>query len=226
MTVFSKPVKTAASSGIRAAVLCLMVLGGAFALPAAPVRAGDGITLLVIGDSLTAGYGLKRGDGFTDQLQAHLDRVRPGITVVNGGVSGDTTAGGRARLDWMLADAPDAVILELGGNDGLRGLDPTETEANLDAMLVELAKREIPVLLAGMQAPPNMGEEYAADFRSVFPRLAGKHGVVFYPFFLEGVAGKLSLNQDDAIHPNANGVARIVENILPAVAALLDRVKS
>ena len=148
------------------------------------------------------------------------------VKVLNGGVSGDTTAGGLARLDWMLSDQPDAVIVELGANDGLRGLDPDETQANLDAILNKLNERNIPVLLTGMIAPPNMGSEYGEDFNGIYPMLANRYDVVFYPFFLEGAAGNPELNQEDAIHPNAKGVAEIIRRILPSVKELLAQLNS
>ncbi len=195
------------------------------ALIATPLQAAiaDEIRLLALGDSLSAGYGLALGQGFTDQLETALREDGWDVAVLNGGVSGDTTAGGLARLDWMLADRPDAVIVELGANDGLRGLDPNATRANLDAILQKLKQHNIPVLLAGMLAPPNMGGEYGEDFNGLFPALADRHEVLFYPFFLEGVAANPALNQEDAIHPNAEGVAEIVRRILPSVKALLAR---
>lgn len=197
----------------------------AMVLTAIPPRAADAgeIRLLALGDSLSAGYGLALGEGFSDQLGAALSREGLNVAVLNGGVSGDTTAGGLARLDWMLSDAPDAVIVELGANDGLRGLDPAQTLANLDAILDELNQRGIPVLLAGMLAPPNMGSEYGEDFNGLYALLADRYDVVFYPFFLEGVAAKPELNQADAIHPNAEGVAEIIRRILPSVYELLAR---
>ena len=197
----------------------------AMVLTAIPPRAADAgeIRLLTLGDSLSAGYGLVLGEGFSDQLGAALSRAGLDVVVLNGGVSGDTTAGGLARLDWMLSDAPDAVIVELGANDGLRGLDPAQTLANLDAILDELDERGIPVLLAGMLAPPNMGSEYGEDFNGLYALLADRYDVVFYPFFLEGVAGKPELNQADALHPNAEGVAEIIRRILPSVNELLAR---
>ncbi len=145
------------------------------------------------------------------------------MTVVDAGVAGDTTTGGRARLAWSLADAPDAVILALGANDGLRGIDPALTEANLDTMLAELDRRRLPVLLVGMYAPPNLGRAYGAAFNAVFPRLAARRGVAFYPFFLDGVAARPERNQADGIHPNAEGIAVIVARILPYVAGILVR---
>lgn len=199
----------------------LVAVVNAWLLTAVPAAAAQTPTILAIGDSLTAGYGLAQPDSFTVQLEAALRAAGEEVRVSNGGVSGDTTAGGQARLAWALAENPMAVIIELGANDGLRGLDPNQTEANLDAMLTEIAKRGLPVLLTGMKAPPNLGPEYGAEFDSLFPRLAEKHGVAFYPFFLEGVAAEPDLNQDDGIHPNAEGVAEIVRRLLPHVRKLI-----
>jgi acyl-CoA thioesterase-1 len=179
------------------------------------------LRLLALGDSLTAGYGLAKPDAFTTQLEAALKAVGEDVQVINGGVSGDTSAGGRARLGWALADNPHAVIVELGANDGLRGLDPAQTLANLDAILTETRAKGIPVLLSGMLAPPNLGAEYGAEFRQLYRDLAAKHDVLFDPFFLEGVAAEPELNQADAIHPNAKGVAVIVERLLPMVRKLV-----
>lgn len=187
---------------------------------------GREIRILALGDSLTAGYGLARGEGFVAQLEAALRAKGIPARVLDAGVSGDTTAGGRARLDWTLAERPDAAIVALGGNDGLRGIDPAATHANLDAILTRLAARNIPVLLAGMLAPPNLGAEYGAAFRGAFERLAREHDVVFYPFFLDGVAAEPALNQADGIHPNARGVAVMVERILPAVERLIATARS
>jgi acyl-CoA thioesterase-1 len=182
--------------------------------------------LLVLGDSLVAGYGLEARDAFPARLEAALKAAGLAVRVIPAGVSGDTSAGGRSRLAWALAASgdkpPDAAIVEFGANDGLRGLDPTATEANLDAILAELRHRAIPVLLAGMLAPPNLGREYGAEFNAIFPRLAERHGVLFYPFFLDGVAAVPALNQNDGIHPNARGVDEIVRRILPHVKRLLD----
>ena len=143
------------------------------------------------------------------------------MRVINAGVSGDTTAGGNARLAWTLSEKPDAAILELGANDGLRGLDPAETEKNLRAMIGTFRRSGTPVLLAGMKAPPNYGKDYAERFAALFPRVAAETGALLYPFFLDGVAGNPALNQADGIHPTAAGVAVIVERILPSVEALL-----
>lgn len=179
-------------------------------------------TIVVLGDSLASGHGLRIGDAFPAQLEAALKAAGLAVEVRSASVSGDTTAGGRARLDWVLADGPDAVIVELGANDGLRGLAPEQTAANLDAILARLEAEGVTVLLAGMLAPPNLGREYGAAFNDIYPRLAAKHGVPLYPFFLAGVAARPELNQSDGMHPNARGVAVIVERIAPHVKRLLD----
>lgn len=178
--------------------------------------------LLAFGDSLTSGWGLAARDAFPAQLERALHAAgRKTVRVIASGVAGDTSAGGRARLAWSLADRPDAAIVELGANDGLRGIDPASTYGNLDAILAELKRRGIPALLAGMYAPPNLGSEYGEAFNAIYPRLAERHGVVLYPFFLKGVAVEPALNQPDGIHPNAEGVAVIVERILPYVMRVL-----
>jgi len=176
--------------------------------------------LLVLGDSLTAGYGLAHNDGF----QAQLAQAFPNVIIIDGAVSGDTTAGGLARLDWALGDGADAALVELGGNDGLRGIDPRNTEANLTAILDALQAKHIPVLLTGMYAPPNLGEAYEAEFRAVFDKLGKRPGVIYDPFFLAGVAGDPALNQADHIHPNPSGVVRVVARMAPLVAKLLAEV--
>jgi len=190
----------------------------------APAARAAPIAVLAFGDSLTAGYGLAAADGFTAKLQAALAGKGIEARVINGGVSGDTTAGGLARLDWSLADKPDLVILELGANDALRGLDPATTRANLDAMLQRLRAIGVPVLLAGMRAPPNLGRDFAAAFDPIYPELAAQYGVPLYPFFLDGVAVDPGLTQPDGLHPNAAGVdiivARLLPTLLPAIAAL------
>jgi acyl-CoA thioesterase-1 len=187
--------------------------------------AGDSLRVLAFGDSLTAGYGLPKEVSFTTQLERALENDGLAAAVINAGVSGDTSAGGLARLDWTLGGTPhggpDAVIVELGANDALRGIDPRVTYDNLDAILSKIRRRGLPVLLAGMRAPPNMGPEYAEAFDGIYTRLADKHGVALYPFFLEGVAADPELNQADGIHPNARGVAEIVKRIAPAVKVLL-----
>jgi acyl-CoA thioesterase-1 len=176
---------------------------------------------LAIGTSLTAGYQVPAGKEFTAVLEARLKKDGYNVRVVNAGVSGDTSAGGLARLDWALNEPFDAAIVELGSNDALRAQKPSETEANLDAILTKLKAKNIKVLLAGMMAPRNLGPDYAKDFDAIYPRLAKKHAVAFYPFFLDGVAGQLKLNQPDGIHPNEAGTAVIVGKIAPYVAKLL-----
>lgn len=188
----------------------------------------DTVQVLAFGDSLTAGYGLEAGDGFTDQLEAWLNaNMDVPVKVTNAGVSGDTTSGGRSRLEWGLAPfgdgGPDLVILTLGGNDGLRGIDPTITRDNIDAMVKLLSGRGIPVLIGGMMAPPNLGPDYAAIFNPSYKATAERYGQPLYPFFLEGVAADAALNQADGIHPNAEGVKIIVSKIGPVVKDLILR---
>lgn len=180
---------------------------------------------MVLGDSLTAGFGLPREDAFPARLEAALRAGGHAWQVIDAGVSGDTGAGGLARLDWVLADEPEVVIVELGANDGLRGLPTAQMEANLDAILTRTGESGAAILLAGMRAPANFGPDYEAAFRAVYERLAARHGVAFYPFFLEGVAMEPDLNQSDGIHPNAAGVAEIVRRILPHVVAVIARHK-
>lgn len=179
--------------------------------------------ILVLGDSLSAGYGLAGSEAFPNQLEARLKAAGSPVTVIGAGVSGDTTSGGLARLDWAMGDNPDLVILELGANDGLRGIDPSLTFENLAQMIKIIQAQGKKVLLAGMLAPPNMGQEYAAQFNRIYPDLAQKYGVTLYPFFLEGVAGVPDLNLEDGIHPTAEGIARIVEGILPVVQQVMEQ---
>ena len=200
--------------------LCALLL-----LFASPGVAGEP-RVVVLGDSLTAGFGLAQEEAFPARLEAALRAEGHGWRVVDAGVSGDTSAGGLARLDWVLADQPEIVIVELGANDGLRGLPTDRMEANLDAILARISESGSLTLLAGMRAPANFGPDYAAAFRAVYERLAARHDVAFYPFFLEGVAMEPALNQPDGIHPNAAGVATIVRRILPHVVALIARHKS
>jgi len=202
-----------------------VLLASMLCITAAHGNSGNPVRLMVLGDSLAAGYGLEKHESFTEQLAAALRKKGHAIHMINAGVSGDTSAGGKARVGWALADKPEAVILELGANDGLRGLDPAETRANLDAILTRLKAAKIKVLLAGMLAPPNLGKGYGAEFARIYPALAKKHNVPLYKFFLEGVAANANLNQKDGIHPNAAGVAEIVRRILPAVEKLIGDVK-
>jgi len=203
----------------QSAPLLAQTGGSAPPAPAGPIR------LLVLGDSLAAGYGLAANEAFPAQLERALRAKGHNVNVINAGVSGDTSAGGRARLDWSLADNPHAVIVELGANDGLRGLEPASTAENLGAILETLKKRGTPTLLAGMYAPPNLGAAYGKEFSALYPRIAKEHGAALYPFFLDGVAAEAALNQGDGIHPNAKGVAVIVARILPAVEELIGPLK-
>ena len=171
----------------------------------------------MLGDSLTAGYGLPQEQAFPARLEAALRARGLEVRVLDGGVSGDTTAGGLSRVGWALADRPTHVIVELGANDALRGIEPAVTRANLDGILSRLSAAGVGTLLAGMYAPPNWGREYEAEFRRIYPELALKHGAAFYPFFLDGVAAEPGLNQRDGIHPNARGVDVIVDRIMPYV---------
>jgi acyl-CoA thioesterase-1 len=202
---------------------CALVM--LLAMLVVPAMAAGPATIVALGDSLTAGYGLGAGDGFTDRLEARLKADGHDVTVVNAGVSGDTSKGGLARLDWSVPDGTSLVIVELGANDALRGIAPAETRANLDAILTRLKERNIPVLLAGMIAPPNMGEDYGREFNPIYAELAAEHDVNLYPFFLDGVAGDPALNQADGMHPNAKGVDVIVDRIAPQVGQLLSAMK-
>jgi acyl-CoA thioesterase-1 len=187
------------------------------------------VRILAFGDSLTQGYGVPPGMDFPTKLEQALKQKGLKVTVINAGVSGDTSAGGLARLDWSLGDAknaPDAAIVELGANDGLRGLAPAEMEKNLDGILGKLKARKIPVLLAGMKSPRNLGASYAAEYDAVFPRLAKKYDVIFYPFFLEGVALDRALVQPDGLHPNPKGVDVIVKNIAPLTTKLVQQAQA
>lgn len=187
------------------------------------------LRLLLLGDSLTAGYGLPEDEAFPAQLEAALKARGHDVIVIDAGVSGDTTAGGRARLAWVLSGAPggtvDAAVVELGANDGLRGLPPADMRTNLAAILNQFARRRIPVLLEGMHAMPNLGKAYGREYDAAFTELARSHDVLFDPFFLEGVAAKPELNQADGLHPNAKGVAVIVARLVPKVEELLARTK-
>ncbi|MDP9810564.1 acyl-CoA thioesterase-1 [Rhizobium tibeticum] len=179
------------------------------------------ISLVGFGDSLMAGYQLPPGDGFPEKLQAALKAKGVDISIANAGVSGDTTTGGLARIDWSIPDGTNGVILELGANDALRGIPPEESEKNLDQMIARLKERGIAVLLVGMLAPPNMGGDYAARFNPIYQKLAQKHGVALYPFFLEGVVLHAGLQLEDGMHPNSKGVDVMVEKMEPAITQFL-----
>lgn len=171
--------------------------------------------IVVLGDSLVAGYQLPPGEGFPAQLQKSLDRRNIDVQIISAGVSGDTTTGGLARIDWSVPDGIDGVILELGANDAMRGVPVERARQNLDDMLKIFDRRRIAVLLVGMRAPPNMGEDYQQAFDAIYPALARKYEVVFYPFFLDGVAADPSLNLADGIHPNEAGIAIMIEKFMP-----------
>ena len=179
--------------------------------------------LMVLGDSLVAGHGLPQGEAFPDILGQMLQNDGFDVRIINAGVSGDTTAGGLARLDWSLADNPDAAIIVLGGNDLLRGLDPSASFSNLDKIIERLKARNIAVLLAGMQAPRNFGADYADEFDAIYQRLVNRHDVLFYPFFLDGVALQPVMNLADGMHPNQAGISHIAIKILPQVKRLLSK---
>ncbi|RJT39715.1 arylesterase [Mesorhizobium waimense] len=195
---------------LAAALVLLAAISGAISSARA-----ETFTIVGFGDSLMAGFGLGPGEGFTDRLQAALRAKGHDVAVANAGVSGDTTSGGLARLDWSVPDGTQLVILELGANDMLRGVSPGITEKNLDEMLAKLKQRKIAVLLAGMRAAPNLGADYQNAFDAIYPKLAAKYGVPLYPFFLDGVAGQAGLRLEDGLHPNAKGVEKMVERILP-----------
>jgi len=183
------------------------------------------LRIAVLGDSLAAGYGLTAEEAFPAQLERALLNHGIRAEVLNHGVSGDTSSGGRRRVQWMLRDRPRVVLLELGANDALRGLNPEQLEENLDAILTALGSAGVVPVLAGMRAPRNLGDEYTESFDAVFPRLAKRHKVALYPFFLEGVAGDPALNQADGLHPNSAGVQRIVQGILPLIEAAVNSIR-
>lgn len=179
------------------------------------------IQLVGFGDSLMAGYQLPPGDGFPAKLEAALKAKGQDVTVADAGVSGDTTSGGLSRIDWSVPDGTDGVILELGANDALRGIPPEQTEKNLETMIERLKDRKIPIFLAGMLAPPNMGADYAEKFNPIYKRLADKYQLTLYPFFLDGVAAHADLQLDDGMHPNPKGVDTMVEHMLPAIVSFI-----
>jgi len=213
---------TVALAFVYAALMAAVWPGGAWGEEAGTDQE---IVIVGFGDSLMAGYRLAPGKSFPAQLEDALQEEGRNVRVVNAGVSGDTSADALARLDWALPDNADAVIVELGANDALRGFDLAETRRALDEILTGLKERDLPVLLTGMEAPRNYGEDYAKAFREMYAELAEKHDILFYPFFLKGVALKPELNMPDGIHPTAEGVQVIVENILPKVRDLIARAR-
>jgi acyl-CoA thioesterase-1 len=205
--------------------LLLVTIACAMAMPGVGAAADRPVRITVLGDSLSAGFGLPAGAAFPARLQTALRDKGHAVEIHNAGVSGDTASGGLARLDWSVPDGTDAVIVELGANDALRGIDPKVTRAALDGILRGLKQRGIAVLLAGMRAPRNMGEDYGRAFDVIYPELAAAHGALLYPFFLDGVATDPALNQGDGIHPNAAGVDAIVRGIAPKVEELIGAVR-
>ena len=206
----------------------LAVAASLMLLPVGAPAAADPLTLVALGDSLTQGYGLPQEQGFVPQLQAWLRAKGADVTVVNAGVSGDTSAGGLARLAWTLEGGGDAMIVALGGNDLLRGLDPAETRANIEAILAEASGRGLPVLLIGLPAPGNYGAEYKADFDAIWPELAAQYGAQMVPNMLAGLSDiapdqRAGLVQPDGLHPSADGVKVMVEALGPEVLRLLER---
>lgn len=225
-----KPAPGSARNGARSrrrkSLLALLAgLCALGALPALPVAA-EPTHIVAFGDSLTAGRGLTAADSFPVKLEAALKAKGYDVRVTNAGVSGETASAGLSRLDWSIPDGVHAVILEFGGNDLLRGMPPAVTRAALEAMIRRLKQRKIEVLLAGMRAPPNLGAEFVAAFDRIYPELAKAHGLIFYPFFLDGVVMESRLNLPDGVHPSAAGVDIIVRRILPSVEALIARVRS
>jgi acyl-CoA thioesterase-1 len=207
----------------RLALALLLTFAAATLAIPAPARA-EPVRIVGLGDSLMAGYGLDAGLGFPERLQAALRERGHDVVIENAGVSGDTTSGGLARLDWSVSDGTRLVILELGANDMLRGIAPDITRRNLDAMLTALGRRGIAVVLAGMRAAPNLGADFAARFDPIYPELAESHGVMLYPFFLDGVAAERDLLLEDGMHPNAKGVEVMVTRVLPVIEAALAKI--
>ncbi len=214
------------SYGHWRALVQALALAAVLALRADAGASARTLSLVVLGDSLTAGYGLPPGKAFPDQLQAALSARGWDVRVVNAGVSGDTAGDGLARYDWAVPADSDALIVELGANDMLRGLPPERTKAALEAILDRAKSAHLPALIAGMRAAPNLGPEYVHAFDAIYPALAGATGAILYPFFLDGVAGDPALNQPDGLHPTAAGAAVIVTRILPSVEDLLRHAKS
>jgi acyl-CoA thioesterase-1 len=212
---------------LRWAVAAAVCSAALMAIAAAPaIGGGKMLKIVALGDSITAGFGLPEKDSFVTRLQAALARQGIAVEVANAGVSGNTATDGLARLDWSVPDDTDAVVLELGANDMLRGIKPEVTRAALEAILRRLTERHITVLLCGMRAAPNLGPDYDQAFARIYPELAAKYGALLYPFFLEGVAGDLALNQPDGLHPNAAGVDAIVARILPKMEELIARIRA
>lgn len=227
--LWSKLSITSGFSSARGIAVSLCLMGAQIASPTAAQTLSDfdpdRLEIVALGDSLTAGYGLAPNDGFVTQLQAALTGRGHNVRIINAGVSGDTTSGGRARLDWSVPVTAHAVILELGANDALRGVRPALTRNNLEFIIQTLQARGQHVVLAGMYAPPNLGRGYGDQFNTIYPDLAEKYGLILFPFFLQDVAGRRDLNLADRIHPNKDGIEIIVGNILPSVEQLITKIK-
>jgi acyl-CoA thioesterase-1 len=211
--------------GLLHAIFAGLMMLGIMASDAAMAQGKRPVRIVALGDSLTAGYGLPAQAAFPAQLQQALKARGHNVEIVNAGVSGDTAAGGLERLDWSVGEGVDGVVLELGANDMLRGVDPASTRRSLETIVQRLKARNIPVLMAGMLASRNLGPEYAARFDAIYPDIAKAYGLVLYPFFLDGVAGQRSLNLADGIHPNPEGVRVIVERMLPTVERFIARLR-
>lgn len=220
----SKEVQKMKRGALATAVVAAGMLLAASGPPASQAAAATPV-IVAFGDSLTAGLGLPEKDSFPAQLERALKARGQEVKVINAGVSGDTASAGLARLDWAMPDDASAVIIELGANDALQGLDPAATKATLEKIITELKARGLPILLAGMEAPPNLGKEYVEQFRALYADLAQRYDLILYPFFLDGVALDDQYTLGDGMHPNAEGVARIVDGILPKVEELLAKAK-
>ncbi len=218
--------QTARARSLRPWLAAVVVFAGLMLPPLAPANSGDTVRIVAFGDSLTAGFGLPPGQDFASRLEAALKMRGHDVSVANAGVSGDTSAGGRTRFDWAVPEDTDAVILELGANDVLRGIPPKTTRANLDNILSRLEKRNLPVLVAGMRALANWGPDYAKAFEAIFPELSEKYGALHYPFFMEGVIDRPDLKLGDALHPNRQGVEEIVRRVLPLVEKLIAQARA
>jgi acyl-CoA thioesterase-1 len=224
------PIATLANMGFRV-LLCnwlivLLTFGAVSAAGPASKETSQPLRIVVFGDSLVAGFGIKPSDAFPAQLERALKAKGHAVEVTNAGVSGDTTAGGLERVAWAVPESTNAVILELGANDALRGLDPARAKANLDGIIGKIKASGAEILLAGMMAPRNLGRDYVRAFDAIYPDLATKHGLILYPFFLDGVAMDGKLNLDDGLHPNGRGVAEITRRIMPAVEQLIERARA
>lgn len=206
---------------LKLVLITILTVSTSFANSTSP----NSVVILALGDSLTAGYGLGRDDSFPRQLENSLASSGYPVTVINGGVSGDTSAGGLARLEWSIAGKPQIVIVELGANDALRGVDPAQTYDNLEQIIVRLKKAGCRIVFAGMRAPRNLGLDYTVEFDQIYPDLAERHDLDLYPFFLEGVAAEPGLNQADGIHPNAEGVRVVVNGIQPLIVKAIEAIE-